>query len=1237
MLSEVINGYGQAISAYEAGCPDAVNRRIAGGMRQGLVQMQSFDSSCVGVLKKCQTLSENTAASCKRIDELMARLRKLCDFNIDTLSNGSHEKSPFLFQDERKQPNRQPQKLPLSHQDALPRGDKPPQPPKKHIMDEKDKKAVQEELAAFQSMLAITEELRKADEMLTMVAEARNNMRSLFEANGQLGQLRVAGNGELQKMESRLQSVTSIRDKVQSIVADSRRPDLLPITFIHVNAVEMAYETLQPDLDGYNKFWHGDSHRVKEFLERLAAVSTRSEKVKARATHLAEQHTAFLSSANTFLQKYSSEVEEISSQLEQARTAKRKHEKLLEDIRRYVNKIAGILSALSGKNVSQFVSNRDLGDGRSLTMLAQGVNPQSIFVTAISTCRHKLKDLCDKCRMLQPPFDKLGKGDINITSVFPKHIICAETITNALGDGTLNIPYSLSFPFDKPFVFEDEDDIALLLLRLLYALPAGKLQIWAIDHKNAGANISSLNALCEFKDTLRIVTSLDEVSPLLRELDGMMGEMTRNVFTYKENTWEAYNASHEGDALPLIVIPIYSMHGFSAAQLDMLQKLLENGPRFGMICLLADVAFEDLEERLQTRFEELEFDSERIERGGSEIGQYRNLLLEMANNSVSDQRIGALSELYANEYKENSKKPVREINFLSLFDDINMWEGNTAAGISATIGWDGAGRAVNFEFGVGRGASAYHALIGGTTGSGKSVFLHTLIQSLAGKYSPEELQLYLLDYKKGDEFKKYADARGNAWLPHVKMISRHKDPRFALELFDYLDKEFKRRSDLFGNYGDIVAYRNNGGKIPRIIVIIDEFQVMFEEYCGLNISDEVAKRLSTIFKQGRSYGIHLVLATQSLASLHFSGMAGVLGQIGLRIALKGMAQDGILADGNRAAENIIPKRQCVVNHAFGLRDSDGAINNIVTDVPFSDPAQVEDCKKLRALIERKAKSMHVMSSCRVFNGAELPELPRRDIVAASLKSENWKTMFTVLLGARTDFSSTPFSVDFTEEQREHLIIAGEDGNLSSDFEVRITGEAVWNGLRRDILISLEDLPSSEILYYNPAVGAVPQDVPGHFIALNGRAKEKELLDAFHELDASRAKKKIVFVENFQEARLLHPSDAPRTSFSSRPSDPQPETPHSIFASLFNGTDDPKYHVLLMTKNFGFMNKEVLARSGAEANILKGCAKRVAFNLSDDDLNAMIPHQKVSDRRGPRRVWFEDMRTGVVLDFLPYGK
>ena len=1236
MFSEAINSYLHALDIFTENCRGDINENLEASLRQGASKMLLFESSCEKAMQMLSRGEDKRNVLSKHLNEIMARTSSSLpsemlkswkpDVNLElgTLNSRRTYNS-----------HKSPQNEKRSDVPNYPRGEEATSL-RKHTMDEKDQEAIRDFQAAFHSVKAIEDKLRETEKVLSSVSETQNNMRSLFEANGQFEKMRVVGATELQQLESKLRTATLIRDKAKAVEADFHNPNLFYFVSGDYFVAQTVCDSIQQDLKEFNDFWHGSSDKVKELLERVDVVSEQCKKLDSRNSRLSREHSALSDEAKAFLHKANSEVESLSSQLQYARGARDNRDSALKNIQRCVNEIANALSILAGKKASEFVSSRDLGEGRSLSKLAQGVEPQAIFTKAISACRKALADLCPKCRMRQPRLEELCKDDINTTMVFPKHIICAETKTGALGGGDLFLPYSLKFPFEKPIEFGDAAGIASFLVRLLYALPVGKLQIHAIDHKSAGENIGVLNALCELNGQLRIVTSADEITPLLRKLDDLMGEMTRSVFTYKEKNWAEYNANHPESLLPLRVVPIYSLHGFSTTQLDMLQKLLENGPRFGIICLLADSAAEDLDERLQERFDELEFDNDRIEEDGTRINRYKHLALVLASQSIPTQRIGALAEFYAKEYRELSKKPTREIKFLSLFDDIDMWQGNTTEGISTTIGWDAAGNPVNFEFGIGRCASAYHALVGGTTGSGKSVFLHTLIQSLAGKYSPEELQFYLLDYKKGDEFKKYADTKGNAWLPHVKMISRHKDPRFALELFDFLDKEFKRRSDQFGNYGDIVAYRKNGGKIPRIIVIIDEFQVMFEEYCGLNLSDEVAKRLSTVFKQGRSYGIHLVLATQSLASLHFSGMAGILGQIGLRIALKGMASDGILADGNKAAESIIPKRQCVVNPAFGLKDSDGTVNNIVTDVPFSDPAQVEDCKKLRMLIEQKAQTLHLKSKCRVFNGAELPAMPDADVVTESLRSEKWNTFFTLLLGARTDFASTPFAVDFTEEQREHLIVAGEDGNLSSDSEVRISGEDVWNGIRRGIMRSLRSLRSCEVLYYNPAVGEVPRDVPDYFICLSGRAKEKDLLNAFYELEASKSEKKIVMVENFQDARLLHPGDAPRASFSSRPAEPQPETSRTIFASLFNGTEDPKYHVIVMTKNFGFMSKEVLARSGAEANILKGCAKRVAFNLSDDDLTTMIPHQKISDRRGPRRVWFEDMRTGKVLDFLPFN-
>ena len=485
--------------------------------------------------------------------------------------------------------------------------------------------------------------------------------------------------------------------------------------------------------------------------------------------------------------------------------------------------------------------------------------------------------------------------------------------------------------------------------------------------------------------------------------------------------------------------------------------------------------------------------------------------------------------------------------------------------------------------------------------------------------------------------KKYADDRGDAWLPHVRMIARHRDPRFALELFDFLDREIKRRGEVFGNYGDIIAYRRNGGKIPRILIIIDEFQVMFESYCGQDLSENVAKRLATVFKQGRAYGIHVVLATQSLRSMTFKGMGGILGQVAMRVALYGQKEDGILADNNAAATRITPKRQCIVNPAFGANDAPGVVNNLVADVPFSDPAQVEGCKKFRALVVKTSRDRRLKSACRVFNGAALPDPPPSDAVNEALKPEKWNVLVPVLLGSRTDFSSTPFTVSFTDNPREHMLVAGEDGPLVEGETNPITGEAVWVGIRRGLIRSFRPLRSCEVLWYDPTVPALPDGLPDWFIAVGGRAKEAELLAAFHELASAKAERKIVVVENFQDAMLLHPADAPRPSFGSKPAAPPPETARSLFSAAFSGLETPPFHAILMTRNFGYLHRKVFARSGAEVNLLEACGKRVAFNLAPEVQDIVVPGLSFDAKRGPRRVWFGDVNTGKNVDFLPYSR
>src|SRR5260221_9724429 len=129
---------------------------------------------------------------------------------------------------------------------------------------------------------------------------------------------------------------------------------------------------------------------------------------------------------------------------------------------------------------------------------------------------------------------------------------------------------------------------------------------------------------------------------------------------------------------------------------------------------------------------------------------------------------------------------------------------------------------------LGKGV-AQHALIAGKTGSGKSTLLHVLVTNLALWYHPDEVEFYLVDFKKGVEFKTYATHQ----LPHARAIAVESDREFGLSVLQRLDAELARRGELFRRAGtqDLAGFRaaNPGVAMPRTLLIIDEFQEFFSE------------------------------------------------------------------------------------------------------------------------------------------------------------------------------------------------------------------------------------------------------------------------------------------------------------------------------------------------------------------------------------------------------------------------
>ena len=175
------------------------------------------------------------------------------------------------------------------------------------------------------------------------------------------------------------------------------------------------------------------------------------------------------------------------------------------------------------------------------------------------------------------------------------------------------------------------------------------------------------------------------------------------------------------------------------------------------------------------------------------------------------------------------------------------WSGRNEAGTTVLLG---AG--IDETFSVDLARDGPHTLIAGTTGSGKSELLQTLVAALAIGNRPDALAFVLIDYKGGAAFGPCAS------LPHTVGMVTDLDGALVERALVSLRAELKRREALLAEVGatGIDAYRQAGGRLARLVIVVDEFASLAEEL------PDFITGLVDIAQRGRSLGVHLVLATQ---------------------------------------------------------------------------------------------------------------------------------------------------------------------------------------------------------------------------------------------------------------------------------------------------------------------------------------------------------------------------------------
>lgn len=250
------------------------------------------------------------------------------------------------------------------------------------------------------------------------------------------------------------------------------------------------------------------------------------------------------------------------------------------------------------------------------------------------------------------------------------------------------------------------------------------------------------------------------------------------------------------------------------------------------------------------------------------------------------------------------------------------WTESSTDRLTTVVGRDRRG-AVTLSF----DDATPHWLLGGRTGGGKTVFLLDVLYGLAARYAPTELAMYLLDFKEGVSFTEFSpSAHDETWIPHVRAVGVESDREYGNAVLKELRNEMTRRATAMKRAGvtklaDLRSARPDA-RLPRVLAVIDEFHVLFQG--NDKLARQAAGHLEELARKGRSYGIHLVLASQTIAGVEalFTKKDSIFGQFPMRIALPGAKH--VLAPLNTAADSI-RLGQAVVNDSGGVAGEDRLI------------------------------------------------------------------------------------------------------------------------------------------------------------------------------------------------------------------------------------------------------------------------------------------------------------------------
>jgi len=836
-----------------------------------------------------------------------------------------------------------------------------------------------------------------------------------------------------------------------------------------------------------------------------------------------------------------------------------------------------------------------------------------------------------------PPVLRFGEFTIDLAQL-PDGISSDPRLMEAIPT-RFHFPTLRTFPDQANLLIQSSSEgraAALTLLqaamfRLLTSLPPGQVRFTIIDPIGIGRNFGAFMHLADFDEALvtnQVWTEPQQIEERLAELSAHMERVTQKYLRNEYATIKEYNTVAGEVAEPYRVLVVAD---FPAKFDEKAAARLADIAAAGVPCGVLTLINVDLDrplppdftlEQLRPSALNLTWREGRFVWAEPEFGRYP-LAVEPPPAADSATRLIQSAGAQARAARRV------EVPFDFIAPAANAWwTQDSRSGIDIPLGKAGATKRQHLSLGHG---TSQHVLIAGRTGSGKSTLLHALIANLALNYSPDEVDLYLIDFKKGVEFKVYATRD----LPHASVVAIESEREFGISVLQRLDAAMRERGERFRDAGvqDINGYRNAPGTppLPRMLLIVDEFQEFFVEED--KVAQEAALLLDRLVRQGRAFGVHVLLGSQSLGGAYALART-TLGQMAVRVALQCSEADApmILNEQNPAARLLSRPGEAIYNDANGQPEG----NHFFQVVWLSDSKREDYLRELHKL--SRTRKPRLARTPIVFEGDAPTELARNSQLVCRLEASTWletPRSAQAWLGDPVAIKD-PTSALFRRQGGNHLLIVGQNDesargiltaallSLAAQFPPA-TSDTVRAGARFAVLDGTpEDHPQASFLEQLAGMLPHPTAFGGWRDAARIMAEAAADVERRQQPDSGDGPEYFVFIHDIPRFRDLRRRE---NDFGFSRDDNV--TPADHLATILREGPPLGVHLIVWCDNVNNLNRIFDHQSLREFDM------RALFQMSPTDSGLLLDSPQAS-RLGPHRAYFASEEQNRLEKFRPYG-